>query len=141
MSISQSAVANKLRLLRLSLEEQRMIVEAGLTERHGRALLRIDEDSARRELLDKIVAEKLNVSGAEAAVEEYLLRRDLPPTPTERGKKEKENGDRAKEKGLDSTVRSIRKKVDCWVNEGGNAEINVTNRPSSVEIFVKLLKQ
>lgn len=140
MSISQSAVANKLRLLRLSLEEQRIILENALSERHGRALLRVDGDGARRELLDKIVDERLNVSGAEALVEDYILRRDTQKPSASVPEVDKPASEKSRERGLDNTVRSIRKKVDCWVNEGGNAEINVTNRPGAVEIFVKLIK-
>ena len=140
MSISQSAVANKLRLLRLGFEEQRIILENSLTERHGRALLRIDDESARREILEKIVSEGLNVSGAETAVEDYILRQDAKKPAARTAEKEKPLAERSRERGIDNTVRSIRKKVDCWVNDGGNAEINVTNRPNEVEIFVKLMK-
>ena len=140
MSISQSAVANKLRLLRLGFEEQRIILENSLTERHGRALLRIDDEAARREILEKIVSEGLNVSGAETAVEDYILRQDAKKPAARTAEKEKPLAERSRERGIDNTVRSIRKKVDCWVNDGGNAEINVTNRPNEVEIFVKLMK-
>ena len=43
MSMSQSAIANKIRLLRLSYEEQKLILECGLSERHARALLRLEK--------------------------------------------------------------------------------------------------
>ena len=48
ISLSQSAVANKLRLLRLSYDEQRRIIEAELTERHARALLRLSDFEMRK---------------------------------------------------------------------------------------------
>ena len=51
MSLSQSAIANKLRLLKLSYEEQRLITETGLTERHARALLKVDDQSLRLEII------------------------------------------------------------------------------------------
>ena len=54
---SQPAVANKLRLLRLP-EELRMRIEKnGLTERHARALLTLEEPSAREEALDYVAAD------------------------------------------------------------------------------------
>ena len=55
LGLAGSTVANKLRLLRLSREEQQLIIEHGLTERHARALLRIVNDSLRRETLAKAV--------------------------------------------------------------------------------------
>ena len=68
MSMSQSAVANKLRLLRLKDAEQRAILDGGLTERHARALLRLPADETRGEAICHIVEHHLNV----AATEEYI---------------------------------------------------------------------
>ena len=53
---TQSTIANKLRLLRLTYEEQELIISAGLTERHARALLRIEDEGKRREVLSKVIA-------------------------------------------------------------------------------------
>ena len=140
MSVSQSAVANKLRLLRLSFEDQRIILENGLTERHGRALLRIDNETDRRKALDRIILDKLNVSGAEALVEELLAKKTTSAARPESESGRSDENERSRERELEGTVRSIRKKVDCWVNDGGNAEINVTTLPNAVEIFVKLIR-
>ena len=52
---SQSAVANKLRLLRLSQEERDIITDTGLSERHARALLKIDDEDMRKSVLLKAV--------------------------------------------------------------------------------------
>ena len=56
----QSTVANKLRLLRLSYDEQDWITQAGLTERHARALLKIQDEDSRKEVLSHIIAENLS---------------------------------------------------------------------------------
>ncbi len=77
LSISQSAVANKLRLLRLSKCERDIIVEKGLTERHARALLRITDCEMRLAALKHIVENTLNVSESEAYIEKIVLN---PPT-------------------------------------------------------------
>ena len=66
---TQSTIANKLRLLKLSGEEQEWIENAGLTERHARALLRIDDEDIRREVLSKIISDNLNVSQTEKLVD------------------------------------------------------------------------
>lgn len=75
LGLSQSAVANKLRLLRLPEEEQREMVAAGLTERHARALIRLEEGALRRIALARVVENKLTVAGTERLVEDLLAGR------------------------------------------------------------------
>ncbi len=53
MGKSQSTIANKLRLLKLPEDIQRNLVEYDLTERHGRALLKLPDNELRREVLEK----------------------------------------------------------------------------------------
>ena len=65
---SQSSVANKLRLLRLTYEEQELIEKSALTERHARALLRIEDEQVRQEVISKIISEGLNVAQTEELV-------------------------------------------------------------------------
>ncbi len=69
---SQSAVANKLRLLRLSDDERKKITAAGLTERHARALLRIEDDSKRRKALDVVIECGYNVRQTDDYVQKLL---------------------------------------------------------------------
>ena len=68
LSLSQSAVANKLRLLRFSDEEKKRILASSLTERHARALLRLKDASVRKEALERIIALRLSVSESERLV-------------------------------------------------------------------------
>ena len=68
LGTSQSAVANKLRLLRFSPPERKRILEAGLTERHARALLRLRDVGVRTACLEKAAAERLSVSATEELV-------------------------------------------------------------------------
>ena len=75
---SQPAVANKLRLLRLEEPLRRRILDSGLTERHARALLRLETDEARRQALDTIVRRQLNVAQSETLVD-AMLRSAAPP--------------------------------------------------------------
>ncbi|HPE15333.1 MAG TPA: ParB/RepB/Spo0J family partition protein [Oscillospiraceae bacterium] len=69
---SQSAVANKLRLLRLSPETVDTLQQYNLTERHARALLRLEGEKERRDALLRITAEGLNVAQTEALVERLV---------------------------------------------------------------------
>ena len=71
LSVSQSYVANKLRLLRFDEPMRQKILSAGLTERHARALLRLSP-SLWHACADKIIERRLNVEGAERLVTEML---------------------------------------------------------------------
>lgn len=73
---SQSSVANKLRLLRLPPDVQAGLLEAGLTERHGRALLRLADDDERREALRYIAQHDLTVAAADRYIDRLLQEKD-----------------------------------------------------------------
>ena len=73
MGVSQSYVANKIRLLNFSEYMQLLILEAGLTERHARLLLKIKDEELTRTAIDKIKTMKLNVRAAEALVDGMIL--------------------------------------------------------------------
>ena len=72
MHLSQSAVANKLRLLRLPSDERLLIRQAGLSERHARALLRLESASSRKEALSLLLSGSQTVAEAEALIESFL---------------------------------------------------------------------
>lgn len=71
MGKSQSFVANKLRLLKLIKPVQNAILDGRITERHGRALLSLDEDQQRTFLME-IVNQHWNVRQTEDAVAQML---------------------------------------------------------------------
>lgn len=73
---SQSSLANKLRILRLSQTERQKITAAGLTERHARALLRIEDVEQREKVLNTIIEKRLNVKETDRYVEKCLERRE-----------------------------------------------------------------
>lgn len=79
---SQSAVANKLRLLKLSPEVLSLLRQNGLTERHARALLRLEGEAARRQALDHIIANHLTVAKTEAYIETLLSPKPKKRKPT-----------------------------------------------------------
>ena len=79
LGLSQSAVANKLRLLRLTQEERTCILHHNLTERHARALLRLTEEGQRRAVMQEITRHKLNVAQTEAKIEAFLAPESATP--------------------------------------------------------------
>lgn len=75
---SQSAVANKLRLLRLSEPVRQGLRQAGLTERHARALLRLPDETAQLSALAVIAAHRWNVAQTESYIERLLTEAPAP---------------------------------------------------------------
>jgi len=69
LGVSQSYVANKLRLLKFSSEEQVLILELGLTERHARTLLRISDKRERISAIKNVADRRLSVAECEALVD------------------------------------------------------------------------
>ena len=76
--MAQSTLSNKLRLLRLPEEIRRTLEQEQLTERHARALLRLETTNQMKEALDHIALEKLNVSQSEKLIEQLLKNTDTP---------------------------------------------------------------
>ncbi len=72
LGYAQSTLANKLRLLKLNADERRIITENGLTERHARAILKLDTPEKRQEVLQKVVKGRLNVEKTEILIENYI---------------------------------------------------------------------
>ncbi len=65
---SQSTIANKMRILKLPESVKIKIKEGGLSERHARALLKIEDEELLLSLVDKIVKKELNVSETEKLI-------------------------------------------------------------------------
>ena len=73
---SQSAVANKLRLLKLPEDVLETLRDRGLSERHGRALLRLNDAESQRAALRKIIEKDMTVAAAESYVDELLAEKE-----------------------------------------------------------------
>jgi len=132
---SQPAVANKLRLLRLPEELRVRIEKNGLTERHARALLSLEEPSAREEALDWIISQRLNV----AQTEEYVKRL------SERRAAEKEAGGKARiyrcvVRDVRLFVNTINHAVDTMLCAGIRAEAHTNESEDYIEYIVKIPK-
>ena len=72
----QSTIANKLRLLRLTSPVRKVLVEAGLSERHARALLRLDDEVKRLEVLAVVVEKNFSVRQTEEYIAKLLNNSD-----------------------------------------------------------------
>ncbi len=76
---SQSAVANKLRLLRHSDAVLSALRESGLTERHARALLRLSSEEAKLSAISEIAKQGMSVARTEKYIEALLSQRSDTP--------------------------------------------------------------
>lgn len=72
LSVSQSYVANKMRLLRLTEPERELITANSLTERHARALIKIHDPVIRLKALGYIIEKSLNVKESEEYIKKLL---------------------------------------------------------------------
>lgn len=82
---SQSAVANKLRLLKLPQTVLEGLRDGGATERHARALLALEDPAAQLACAHRILADKLTVAQTEELVS-GLLHPQEPPSRKKRNK-------------------------------------------------------
>lgn len=78
---TQSTIANKLRILRLSDDVQKILMENGLTERHARALLKLHNDKMQLDAAKMIVKKGMNVSQTEQYIENVLDKLSATPPP------------------------------------------------------------
>lgn len=72
----QSTISNKIRILTLPIDIQEALTEFNLTERHGRALLKILDDVDRKKILKRIVDNNLNVKQTEKIIDEYIRKKE-----------------------------------------------------------------
>ncbi len=77
LSVSQSSIANKIRLLNLGSEMLEFAVKNNLTERHARALLKLPSSEVREKVLKQIIDKRLNVRETEK-----LIKRVSSKTPS-----------------------------------------------------------
>ena len=81
LSCSPSALANRLRLLRLPENVQSAVRVFGLSERHARALLRLNSEAEQLALAELAAQKKLSVAQLEKRVEERLSSPAPRPKP------------------------------------------------------------
>ena len=129
---SQSAIANKMRLLKLSDDIKAKVVEYKLTERHCRALLKIDNENMRVKVLNTIIAKNMNVTETENYVEE-LKRKN-----TAIEKKEKRVIPLFKDIRIFSNT--VKQAVDMMKKAGVNADSKKKETDDYIEYLIRIEK-
>lgn len=133
---SQSTIANKLRLLKLPIEIQETLIKEGLTERHGRALLKLPDDELKTIVIEKVIKNGLNVSNTESLVEDILT--------SLRGKEEEEKPPQQKIKSLINIriyLNTVKKAFTAIKDFGIGATYKEVEKEDHVEVTIKIPKK
>ena len=78
MGKNQSTIANKLRLLTLLPETQDALMNNSISERHARSLLQLkDEPGKQREVLNRIIKERLTVKDTDELIKNMIGEKDM----------------------------------------------------------------
>ena len=81
LSLSASALANRLRLLKLPGAVRAFVRESGLSERHARALLRLSDESAQLRLAREAADRRMSVKQLESRIGQLLRAAVSPAEP------------------------------------------------------------
>lgn len=130
LGMAQSTLSNKLRILKLTPTQRERIEAAALTERHARALLRVDS-SQRDELLDRIIAEELTVKQTERLIDEMCA----PPEQLSIPYRKSGIGD------VRLFANSLSKIVDTMIKAGYTAKTRKNETDSYIEYTVRIDKK
>lgn len=131
---SQSTIANKLRVLKLPVDIKKDLVENNLTERHGRALLKLPDYDLKRKVLDRIIQEDLNVSKSEELVKDIL----------DELTKEDSTEKKRNIKGLISTkiyLNTIKKAFNVIKDSGIGAKYAEKDKGEYLEVVIQIPKK
>lgn len=130
---NQSTIANKLRLLKLSVEVQQAVLNKEITERHARALIKVSDQEKQVEVLNAILDKQLNVK----QTEEYIEKLDKP--------KEKPAAKKPKLKGVNKDIRiamnTIRQSLNMVSETGIDVETNEQDEEDFYQITIKIPKK
>lgn len=125
---AQSTLSNKLRLLRLPEEMRYRISRAGLSERHARALLTLDNDTLRQRALGIIIDRRLTVSESERLIEQMRSKNDRS---------------RCNYRGIRDVrvfINTLNHAVDAIRRAGVDADAAKSETPEYIEYVVRIPK-
>ncbi|WP_317855056.1 nucleoid occlusion protein [Chakrabartyella piscis] len=135
LSKSQSAIANKLRVLKLEERVKQELTLYRFSERHARALLRLPDESCRLAILDKMKERDASVKETEEMIEELL---DFLEE-----KAKKPQGKREKRYVADFRIytNTIKQSVEVIRKSGVEVVYEDTENEDCCEIMIRIQKQ
>lgn len=127
---SQSYVANKLRLLKLAQPVQQAIITGTISQRHGRALLKLSAKQ-QEEVLAKIIKRKLTVKATEKLVQQL----QQPPTSATRQIRA------LKSKNAKLSINTIRKSVSLAQQNGAQFNYQEIDTDQQYQMIITVKKE
>lgn len=136
MGKSQSTIANKIRLLKLSPLVKKILLDNNLTERHARALLKLHDEQLQLKILKQVCEKGLNVKKTEE-----LIERTIEKYTNEAKKKSAEKKCTKSIKDIRIFVNTIRQAIEIMRKSGVNAKGVQRDRGDFVEFIVRIPKK
>jgi ParB family chromosome partitioning protein len=127
MGVSQSYVANKLRLLSFSEGMKAIIRDSGISERHARAVLRLNNEDEQRDIVKKVKDRHLTVRECEALVDSIA---DVKISPTV--------GVKDKRERINAFFLSIKRSLDNLSALGISASITQSHQGNKTYVTLKI---
>jgi len=129
---SQSSIANKIRLLKMSELVRDQLLENGLSERHARALLKLDTEDDQIKTIHEIADKGLTVSQAEKRIDkinerEYCRKKSTRSKPIIRD--------------MRIVLNTIREAVAIIQSSGLYPEVIETVEPDYIEVNIRLTRE
>ncbi len=131
MGKSQSTIANKVRLLKLTDIVRNKLLEHGLSERHARALLAIKSEAAQLDMIDEIIERSLTVSQSEKRVAKIAEKEAGP---------EKARKTKTIVKDMRIVLNTIREAVAIIQSSGLYPEVEEKIESDFIEVTIRLTR-
>ena len=133
---SQSTIANKIRLLKLSPLIKKILADNSLTERHARALLKLHDEQLQLKVLKLVCERGLNVKKTEDLVDKAIEKYTRAKTEKENRKKQLTRA----VKDIRIFVNTIKQAIDLMKKSGVNAKAAQFDRGKYIEFVVRIPK-
>lgn len=131
---NQSTIANKLRILKLPDEIKGILIENKLTERHGRALLKLPDEETQKEILKIVIKKDLNVKQTERLIKDKLEEINTLAEPERRQSIKSALNFRIYLNTLKNAYNAIR-------DTGLDAQYSQADKGDYIEVVVKIPKK
>ncbi len=129
---SQSTIANKIRLLKLSTPVREALLQNSLSERHARALLRLDSEEEQLKTIHEITERGLTVSQAEKRIDK-IKGQDINQEKLKRSK--------PIIRDMRIVLNTIREAVTIIQNSGLYPEVDETVEEDYIEVTIRLTRE
>lgn len=123
---TQSTVANKLRLLNLDDEVQEALLNEKISERHARSLLKLQTPTQQKQMLERIIGERLTVRRADEEIEKMI-----------NGQKNEDNQENNFEQIFKTEINSIQPPLDQQISNNSLETMDFQPKESENKTFTE----